>query len=377
MVVLLSPSAARFVGPLSFAALSRHPVETEIMELLPDGRIGHIVIADSVDAIVVAPATAHWLGSMANGLAGDVVTAACLASSAPVVVAPAMDGDMWTHPATQANVAAAPRRVRVSDRGSGQRRARVGPAGCRTPGRAARDRRCGRRGGRRPPGPPARRRGPPAARRGPCPTMRISRGGTWSSPRAARASRSIRSASSATARAGRWGSRSPRRPSTAGRRSRSSRPTSSVALPEDRARIVRVETTGELRGALLDTLFGGPGSPNAARFDALVMAAAVADFTPLRPAGRKLERGEGADARARAHAGSPGRDRPDRPGPRQRRRTDPRAGRARPAPGRLRGRNRQPGARREEAPGQARGSPRGERRRRRPAPGSGRTRTAS
>jgi phosphopantothenoylcysteine decarboxylase/phosphopantothenate--cysteine ligase len=105
VAVMLTPAAARFVGPLSFAALSRHPVETELLDLLPDGRIGHIVLADTADAIVVAPATAHWLGMMAGGLAGDVVTATCLASSAPVVVAPAMDGDMWTHPATTANVA--------------------------------------------------------------------------------------------------------------------------------------------------------------------------------------------------------------------------------------------------------------------------------
>jgi phosphopantothenoylcysteine decarboxylase/phosphopantothenate--cysteine ligase len=104
VAVMLTPAATRFVGPLSFAALSRHPVETDVLALLPDGRIGHIVIGDSSDAIVVAPATAHWLGSMANGLSGDVVSAACLATSAPVVVAPAMDGDMWTHPATVANV---------------------------------------------------------------------------------------------------------------------------------------------------------------------------------------------------------------------------------------------------------------------------------
>jgi phosphopantothenoylcysteine decarboxylase/phosphopantothenate--cysteine ligase len=105
VAVMLTPAATRFVGPLSFAALSRHPVETELLDLLPDGRIGHIVVADTADAIVVAPATAHWLGAMAGGLAGDVVTATTLASSAPVVVAPAMDGDMWTHPATVANVA--------------------------------------------------------------------------------------------------------------------------------------------------------------------------------------------------------------------------------------------------------------------------------
>lgn len=104
VVVLLSPSATRFVGPLSFAALSRHPVESDVLDLMPDGRIGHIVVADSADAIVVAPATAHWLAAMASGLAGDVVTAATLATSAPVVVAPAMDGEMWTHPATVTNV---------------------------------------------------------------------------------------------------------------------------------------------------------------------------------------------------------------------------------------------------------------------------------
>lgn len=104
VVVMLTPSASRFVGPLSFAALSRHPVETDVLALLPDRRIGHIVIADSADAIVVAPATAHWMGTMAAGIAGDPIAASCLATSAPVVVAPAMDGEMWTHPATVDNV---------------------------------------------------------------------------------------------------------------------------------------------------------------------------------------------------------------------------------------------------------------------------------
>ena len=103
--VLLSHSATRFVAPLTLEALSRHSIESDVLALLPDGRIGHIVVADAADAIVVAPATAHWLAAMANGLAGDVVTAACLATSAPVVVAPAMDGEMYAHPATRANVA--------------------------------------------------------------------------------------------------------------------------------------------------------------------------------------------------------------------------------------------------------------------------------
>ena len=75
-----------------------------MLDLLPDQRIGHIVVADTADAIVVAPATARWLGAMAGGIANDAVVAACLATSAPVVFAPAMDGDMWTHPATRSNV---------------------------------------------------------------------------------------------------------------------------------------------------------------------------------------------------------------------------------------------------------------------------------
>jgi phosphopantothenoylcysteine decarboxylase / phosphopantothenate---cysteine ligase len=104
VVALLSPAATRFVAPLTFEALSRRAVESDLLALLPDGRIGHIVVADTADAVVVAPATAHWLAAMATGLAGDTVTAAVLATSAPVVVAPAMDGDMWSHPATQSNV---------------------------------------------------------------------------------------------------------------------------------------------------------------------------------------------------------------------------------------------------------------------------------
>jgi phosphopantothenoylcysteine decarboxylase/phosphopantothenate--cysteine ligase len=105
VVVLMTPSATRFVGPLTFAALTRHPVETDVGGLLPDQRIGHIVVADSADAVVVAPATAHWLAAMAMGLAADAVTATCLATAAPVIVAPAMDGEMYGHPATRANVA--------------------------------------------------------------------------------------------------------------------------------------------------------------------------------------------------------------------------------------------------------------------------------
>ena len=102
--VLMTHSATAFVGPLTFEALSNHPVLRDPLELLPDGRIAHVVAARSADLIVVAPATAHWMAAMANGLAGDAITATCLATRAPVVVAPAMDAGMYAHPATAANV---------------------------------------------------------------------------------------------------------------------------------------------------------------------------------------------------------------------------------------------------------------------------------
>lgn len=100
---LLTPAATKFVSPLTLRTLTGRAVDADLLDLLPDGRIGHIVAADSADAILIAPATAQWLGAMAGGLAGDVVTATCLATTAPVVVAPAMDGEMWAHPATRAN----------------------------------------------------------------------------------------------------------------------------------------------------------------------------------------------------------------------------------------------------------------------------------
>ncbi|MGA3056626.1 MAG: bifunctional phosphopantothenoylcysteine decarboxylase/phosphopantothenate synthase [Candidatus Limnocylindrales bacterium] len=103
--VLMTTAATEFIGTLTLETLSRHPVDSDVLALQADGRIGHISTAHDVEAIVVAPATAHWLGAMAHGLAGDSITAACLATSVPVIVAPAMDGGMYVHPATQANVA--------------------------------------------------------------------------------------------------------------------------------------------------------------------------------------------------------------------------------------------------------------------------------
>jgi len=282
VVVMLSPSATRFIGPLSFAALSRHPVESDVLDLLPDGRIGHIVIADSADAIVVAPATAHWLAAMASGLAGDVVTAATLATSAPVVVAPAMDGDMWTHPATVGNVArlregfgytvVEPEAGPLASGQSGVGRlaelplivdavvAAIGDRPVRQPTPGA-----------RPPIVQGQLRDADLVGR----RIVITAGGTREPIDPVRyiGNRST----------GRMGAALAEAALARGAAVNLIAAAVEVALPGE-ASVVRVETTAGLREALRDAM---PGA------DALVMAAAVADFTPATPSERKIPRADG------------------------------------------------------------------------------------
>ncbi|HEY4632398.1 MAG TPA: bifunctional phosphopantothenoylcysteine decarboxylase/phosphopantothenate--cysteine ligase CoaBC, partial [Candidatus Limnocylindrales bacterium] len=287
VVVLLSPSATRFVGPLSFAALSRHPVETDVMDLMPDGRIGHIVLADSADAIVVAPATAHFLGAMATGMAGDVVTATTLATGAPVIVAPAMDGEMWAHPATQANAArlrddfgytiVAPATGPLASGQSGVGRlaelgdivdaivAAVSRTAVRVPDPAAR--------------PPIVRPVHDADLEGR--HVVVSVGGTREPIDPVRfiGNRSTGRMGAAVAAA------------ALDRGARVTVVAANVEVPMPAgAAVVPVESTADLRTALLDVLRARDGSSGP---DALIMAAAVADFRPTGTAARKLERGEG------------------------------------------------------------------------------------
>jgi phosphopantothenoylcysteine decarboxylase/phosphopantothenate--cysteine ligase len=284
--VMLSPAATRFVGALSFAALSRHPVETELLDLLPDGRIGHVVLADSADAIVVAPATAHWLGAMANGLAGDVITATCLATAAPVVVAPAMDGEMWTHPATRSNAA----RLRgdfgyvivepeAGPLASGQsgvgRLAELGAivdavvaAVTDRPVRAADP-------AARPPLVGLGRDADLAGRH-----IVVTAGGTRESIDPVRfiGNRST----------GKMGVAIVHAALDRGAQVTLLAANVEVPLPEDGAlTVVRVESTADLRAALLRAT---TTDAERAGFDALVMAAAVADFRPSDPVDRKIER---------------------------------------------------------------------------------------
>jgi phosphopantothenoylcysteine decarboxylase/phosphopantothenate--cysteine ligase len=108
--VILTRGAEQFISPLTFAALSGHRVITGLFDA--DGQtanitsaIEHVAVAQRIDLLLVAPATAHVLAKMAAGLADDFLTTLYLATRAPVVVAPAMNVHMWTHPATQAAVA--------------------------------------------------------------------------------------------------------------------------------------------------------------------------------------------------------------------------------------------------------------------------------
>ncbi len=114
--VVMTKSAAEFVTPLTFQALTHRPVEIEMFAMQDERAAGHVAMGRQADVVVVAPATAHVLARLAHGFSDDLVATTVLATSAPVVVAPAMETHMWQNPATQANVAALRARgVRVVD----------------------------------------------------------------------------------------------------------------------------------------------------------------------------------------------------------------------------------------------------------------------
>lgn len=103
--VAMTENAQRFVGAQTFQALSHRPVRTSLWDAHAEAAMGHLELAGWAQRVVVAPATANTLARLAHGLADDLVSTLCLATEAPLVVAPAMNHRMWRHPATQANVA--------------------------------------------------------------------------------------------------------------------------------------------------------------------------------------------------------------------------------------------------------------------------------
>lgn len=104
--VVLTENAARFVAPLTFQALSGQPVRSGLWDEAAEAAMGHLELAHWAQHILIAPASADLIARLAHGFADDLLTTLCLASTAPVAIAPAMNLRMWAHPATQANVAA-------------------------------------------------------------------------------------------------------------------------------------------------------------------------------------------------------------------------------------------------------------------------------
>ena len=103
--VVLTEGGARFVTATTFQALSGRPVLSDLWRSGADDAMGHIAISRGADAIVVAPATADFLAKLAHGAADDLLSTLCLARECPLLVAPAMNRQMWSNPATQRNVA--------------------------------------------------------------------------------------------------------------------------------------------------------------------------------------------------------------------------------------------------------------------------------
>lgn len=105
--VVMTADALRFITPLPFKTLSRHPVVTDLYDEQEGWKPTHIELADEANLLLVAPATANSIAKMAIGLANDALSCIALAlnNGAKTLVAPAMNGKMWLHPATQQNVA--------------------------------------------------------------------------------------------------------------------------------------------------------------------------------------------------------------------------------------------------------------------------------
>lgn len=104
--VTMTADAQRFVTPLPFKTLTRSPVITDLYDEEEGWKPAHIRLADEADLLLIAPATANFIAKLAHGIADDALTCIALAlnPAAKILIAPAMNGKMWMHPATQANV---------------------------------------------------------------------------------------------------------------------------------------------------------------------------------------------------------------------------------------------------------------------------------
>jgi phosphopantothenoylcysteine decarboxylase/phosphopantothenate--cysteine ligase len=103
--VIMTEGAMEFVAPLTFQTLSMNPVATSLFNLLSEREIGHIALADRADLMVIAPATANTVGKISNGIADDMLTTTAMATKAPILIAPAMNVNMYQSPAYRDNEA--------------------------------------------------------------------------------------------------------------------------------------------------------------------------------------------------------------------------------------------------------------------------------
>jgi phosphopantothenoylcysteine decarboxylase len=102
--VVMTQDAAEFITPLTLQTLSKNPVMTSFYDEKENWRPGHIQLADRASLLLIAPATANCIAELAHGLAGHPLVAIALATRAQILIAPAMNGKMWDHPATKENV---------------------------------------------------------------------------------------------------------------------------------------------------------------------------------------------------------------------------------------------------------------------------------
>lgn len=103
--VVMTAEARQFITPLTLQVLSKHPVVTDLFDETEGWQPGHIELADRADLLLIAPATAQIVAELSWGFANHALSAIALATRAPILLAPAMNGKMWLHPATLENVA--------------------------------------------------------------------------------------------------------------------------------------------------------------------------------------------------------------------------------------------------------------------------------
>jgi phosphopantothenoylcysteine decarboxylase len=101
---VMTHDATEFIAPLTLQTLSKNPVTTSFFDEKESWRPGHIELADRASLLLIAPATAHVIAELAHGFSGHPLVAIALATRAPILIAPAMNGKMWTHPSTEENV---------------------------------------------------------------------------------------------------------------------------------------------------------------------------------------------------------------------------------------------------------------------------------